>query len=179
MTSGGINYYIELDRDDPYHKGNWFLGQADVNYDINKYGEFLYDETTKTITLRSSNFNTGNEGLGDIVKTATHTNTLPHTHFGLLYGYCHNRGSRLGYSTGGLTNTFHADVAENGKQIGTWSFDYLNLNLGRITIKDTAGATTFILTPDNFEDIIFDEVGDEEVDFTSYVSTYPEIFKKI
>ena len=34
-------------------------------------------------------------------------------------------------------------------------------------------------TADNFEDIIFDEVGDEEVNFTSYVRTYPKIFKRV
>ena len=43
----------------------------------------------------------------------------------------------------------------------------------------TLTPTDVIVTADNFEDIIFDEVGDEEVDFTSYVRTYPKIFKKI
>jgi len=43
----------------------------------------------------------------------------------------------------------------------------------------TLTPTDVVVTADNFEDIIFDEVGDEEVDFTSYVSTYPKIFKKI
>ena len=43
----------------------------------------------------------------------------------------------------------------------------------------TLTPTDTVVTADNFEDIIFDEVGDEEVDFTSYVSTYPKIFKKI
>ena len=42
----------------------------------------------------------------------------------------------------------------------------------------TLTPTDTVVTADNFEDIIFDEVGDEEVDFTSYVSTYPKIFKK-
>jgi hypothetical protein len=36
-----------------------------------------------------------------------------------------------------------------------------------------------VVTADNFEDIIFDEVGDEEVNFTSYVRTYPKIFKRV
>jgi len=43
----------------------------------------------------------------------------------------------------------------------------------------TLTPTDVVVTADNFEDIIFDEVGDEEVDFTSYVRTYPKIFKKI
>ena len=41
----------------------------------------------------------------------------------------------------------------------------------------TLTPTDVVVTADNFEDIIFDEVGDEEVDFTSYVRTYPKIFK--
>jgi len=43
----------------------------------------------------------------------------------------------------------------------------------------TLTPTDVIVTADNFEDIIFDEVGDEEVDFTSYVRTYPKIFKRV
>jgi len=43
----------------------------------------------------------------------------------------------------------------------------------------TLTPTDVVVTADNFEDIIFDEVGDEEVDFTSYVRTYPKIFKRI
>lgn len=43
----------------------------------------------------------------------------------------------------------------------------------------TLTPTDTVVTADNFEDIIFDEVGDEEVDFTSYVSTYPKIFKRV
>jgi hypothetical protein len=43
----------------------------------------------------------------------------------------------------------------------------------------TLTPTDIVVTADNFEDIIFDEVGDEEVDFTSYVRTYPKIFKKV
>jgi len=43
----------------------------------------------------------------------------------------------------------------------------------------TLTPTDVVVTADNFEDIIFDEVGDEEVDFTSYVSTYPKIFKRV
>ena len=41
----------------------------------------------------------------------------------------------------------------------------------------TLTPTDVVVTADNFEDIIFDEVGDEEVDFTSYIRTYPKIFK--
>jgi len=43
----------------------------------------------------------------------------------------------------------------------------------------TLTPTDVVVTADNFEDIIFDEVGDEEVDFTSYVRTYPKIFKRV
>ena len=43
----------------------------------------------------------------------------------------------------------------------------------------TLTPTDTVVTADNFEDIIFDEVGDEEVDFTSYVRTYPKIFKRV
>ena len=43
----------------------------------------------------------------------------------------------------------------------------------------TLTPTDVVVTADNFEDIIFDEVGDEEVDFTNYVRTYPKIFKRI
>ena len=42
----------------------------------------------------------------------------------------------------------------------------------------TLTPTDVVVTVDNFEDIIFDEVGDEEVDFTNYIRTYPKIFKK-
>ena len=43
----------------------------------------------------------------------------------------------------------------------------------------TLTPTDVVVTADNFEDIIFDEVGDEEVDFTNYVRTYPKIFKRV
>jgi len=43
----------------------------------------------------------------------------------------------------------------------------------------TLTPTDVVVTADNFEDIIFDEVGDEEVNFTSYVRTYPKIFKRV
>jgi hypothetical protein len=43
----------------------------------------------------------------------------------------------------------------------------------------TLTPTDMVVTADNFEDIIFDEVGDEEVNFTSYVRTYPKIFKRV
>ena len=42
----------------------------------------------------------------------------------------------------------------------------------------TLTPTDVVVTVDNFEDIIFDEVGDEEVDFTNYIRNYPKIFKK-
>ena len=43
----------------------------------------------------------------------------------------------------------------------------------------TLTPTDVVVTADNFEDIIFDEVGDEKVNFTSYVRTYPKIFKRV
>jgi len=43
----------------------------------------------------------------------------------------------------------------------------------------TLTPTDVVVTSDNFEDIIFDEVGDEGVDFTNYVRTYPKIFKRV
>jgi hypothetical protein len=51
---------------------------------------------------------------------------------------------------------------------------YYDDNEGEFTLTPT----DVIVTADNWEDIIFDEVGDEEVDFTSYVRTYPKIFKR-
>ena len=43
----------------------------------------------------------------------------------------------------------------------------------------TLTPTDIVVTKDNFETIIYDEVGDEEVDFNTYAINYPNIFKAI
>ena len=43
----------------------------------------------------------------------------------------------------------------------------------------TLTPTDIVVTKDNFETIIYDEVGDEEVDFNIYAIDYPNIFKAI
>ena len=43
----------------------------------------------------------------------------------------------------------------------------------------TLTPTDIVVTKDNFETIIYDEVGEEEVDFNTYATNYPNIFKAI
>jgi len=83
----------------------------------------------------------------------------------------------------------YSDKLRNGGSSGSQfrderPSDTITLAVDKAYYNDDRGEFTLIptdtvVTADNFEDIIFDEVGDEEVDFASYVSTYPEIFKKI
>ena len=52
---------------------------------------------------------------------------------------------------------------------------YYNEMEGEFTLTPT----DIVVTKDNFETIIYDEVGDEEVDFNTYAINYPNIFKAI
>ena len=153
-NSPHIDYFILLDRENQYTSGIWFSPEIDVFNNIHKHGKFSYNVSTKTITLRNSNFNNSNDNLGDIIIQSIHTGELTFTHFGLLYGYCNNRGTRQAYSTGLLTNKFFQNQSENGHQLGSWEFDYLNTNNGIITIRDNDDNITYNLTPADFDEII-------------------------
>jgi len=52
---------------------------------------------------------------------------------------------------------------------------YYDVMAGEFTLTPT----DIVVTKDNFETIIYDEVGEEEVDFNTYAINYPNIFKAI
>ena len=85
---------------------------------------------------------------------------------------------------GNLRDKFVGDSQDSSSFKDERPSDVITLAVDKAYYDDDKGEftltpTDIVVTADNFEDIIFDEVGDEEVDFTSYVRTYPKIFKKI
>ena len=84
---------------------------------------------------------------------------------------------------GNLRDEFVGDSQDSSSFRDKRPSDTIALAVDKAYYDDDKGEFTLtptdtVVTADNFEDIIFDEVGDEEVDFTSYVRTYPKIFKK-
>ena len=62
--------------------------------------------------------------------------------------------------------------------------DFIEMAVDKAYYDEMAGEftltpTDIVVTKDNFETIIYDEVGDEEVDFNIYAIDYPNIFKAI
>jgi hypothetical protein len=62
--------------------------------------------------------------------------------------------------------------------------DFIEMAVDKAYYDEMAGEftltpTDIVVTKDNFETIIYDEVGDEEVDFNTYAINYPNIFKSI
>lgn len=62
--------------------------------------------------------------------------------------------------------------------------DFIEMAVDKAYYDEMAGEftltpTDIVVTKDNFETIIYDEVGDEEVDFNTYAINYPNIFKAI
>ena len=62
--------------------------------------------------------------------------------------------------------------------------DFIEMAVDKAYYDEMAGEFTLtptdtVVTKDNFETIIYDEVGDEEVDFNTYAINYPNIFKAI
>ena len=62
--------------------------------------------------------------------------------------------------------------------------DFIEMAVDKAYYDEMAGEftltpTDIVVTKDNFETIIYDEVGDEEVDFNTYATNYPNIFKAI
>ena len=62
--------------------------------------------------------------------------------------------------------------------------DFIEMAVDKAYYDEMAGEftltpTDIVVTKDNFETIIYDEVGNEEVDFNTYAINYPNIFKAI
>jgi len=62
--------------------------------------------------------------------------------------------------------------------------DFIEMAVDKAYYDEMAGEftltpTDIVVTKDNFETIIYDEVGEEEVDFNTYAINYPNIFKAI
>jgi len=62
--------------------------------------------------------------------------------------------------------------------------DFIEMAVDKAYYDEMAGEftltpTDIVVTKDNFETIIYDEVGEEEVDFNTYATNYPNIFKAI
>ena len=85
---------------------------------------------------------------------------------------------------GNLRDEFVGDSQDSSSFKDERPSDTIALAVDKAYYDDDKGEFTLtptdvIVTANNFEDIIFDEVGNEEVDFTSYVRTYPKIFKRV